>query len=85
MSIIVRIFLVTVPFIYAVFSCYLALRKDWTGVILFGLGGVVTSAFASWVLFITIPQVHKRIEIWIVSFIDAVLIGLIAWTIVGST
>jgi hypothetical protein len=84
MSILAKLFITIVPFIYVMASCYMTLRKDSTGAILFGLGGMFTSAFASLVLFITIPQVHKRIEFRIVLVLIAISVGLAAWAIINS-
>lgn len=82
MNLPVRIFLVTVPFMYVAFTYYLALRKDLTGVVLFGLGGLGTSVFASWILFITLAQVEKRIDSWLVLVFGAISVCLVIGAIV---
>jgi hypothetical protein len=74
-SILIRLFIIIVPFIFVVASCYMAIRKDLSGTIVFGIGGIMTSAFANWLFcIIANSRIHEEINTRFIPVLVAILI-----------
>lgn len=83
MSLFVRVFIIIVPFMFVAASLCLAIGKDWNGVIVFGLGAVITSSFSGWLLFIARSQIKERIYLRVVTLLFTVAIILVVRAIIG--